>query len=324
MNYSVGAVIVNYNNYWDTIDCVSNHLLPQQGINLKIAVVDNASTNNSACILENTFEGVKNVRVITTSKNRGYAAGNNIGIKHLIKNHGCSYIAIANNDIELNDVWLINKLVKKYRGLNKAAFVAPVMLEKNKISKNSAWKLPTITSEVLSSTFCLTIMFSHFLNGFSYELGKRESSDVPVDCVSGSFFIGSSETFEKIGCFDEGTFLYYEENILGNKVKHAHLNNYIVKDLAYNHRWSKSINSEYSTSEKYSLRFESKLYYWKKYRKKGVIFATLLRVLHYCNIIEIEILGFCRKLSGFVVNTFFIDKRKLDTRKSNLCSIHRQ
>jgi len=304
MNHSVGVVIVNYNNYWDTINCVSNYLLQQQGVDLKIALVDNASTNNSVSILKSTFEGTKNVQILTADKNLGYASGNNIGLRYLIKNHRCSYIVVANNDIELNDVLLINKLVSQYSKLNKAAFAAPVMIENNKISRNTAWKLPTEMSEILSSTFGLTFLFSHYLKRFSYAFRKRETSDVPVDCVSGSLFIGSTEIFEKTGCFDEGTFLYYEENILGNKVKRAQLQNYIIKDLTYNHKWSKSINLKYSTSEKYSLRLESKLYYWKKCRKKGVIFATLLRFLHCCNIIEIKIIDLAREMSGFVFNKF--------------------
>jgi len=117
---------------------------------------------------------------------------------------------------------------------------------------------------------------------------------------------------------------FIEENILGNKVKRAQLQNYIIKDLTYNHKWSKSINLKYSTSEKYSLRLEGKLYYWKKYRGKGYVFASLLRFLHCCNIIEIKIIDLARKLSSFVLNTFFIDRRKSDTEKSNLYSIHRQ
>lgn len=303
MNDSVGVVIVNYHNYWDTIDCISNHLLRQQGVDLNIVIVDNASTNDSAHILNSTFEGMKNVQVIVSRKNVGYAAGNNIGIRHLIKSRECSYIVVANNDISFDDPALIKKMAHRYNTLDQVAFVAPMMANNSRISRNSAWRLPTAMSETLSSTYCLTVLFRRYLNRFSYELSEHESPEIPVDCIAGSFFMGTVEAFEKIGYFDEGTFLYYEETILGRKVKEAHLSNYLVNDLVYNHRVANSINSKYSTSRKYAIRLESKLYYWKKYRNKGIFFVTLLRVLHCCNIIEIGILDFCKKLSGFVSNS---------------------
>lgn len=302
MNYSVGVVILNYNNYQDTINCVSDSFSKQQGIDLEIVIIDNASTNDSVDKLKNKFNNIKNVKIIVAERNLGYASGNNVGLKYLANNNQCDYIIVANNDIELNDERMINKLISEYGKLEKAAFAAPLMIENNKISRNTAWKLPKAMSEILSSTFCSMFLFSHYLKKYSYDFNKCKTTDMAVDCVSGSFFIGAREIFEKLDYFDEGTFLYYEESILGKKVKQANLNNYIIKNLSYNHKWSKSINAKYTTSEKFALRLDSKLYYWKKYGNKGAIFLSLLKLLHYFNTVEITIITFYKKLRDWLVN----------------------
>ncbi|MBT4483036.1 MAG: glycosyltransferase family 2 protein [Candidatus Latescibacteria bacterium] len=296
VNELVGVVIVNFQNYWDTIDFVSNQLFKQKDIKLKIAIVDNASPNDSFDVLAREFEGINNVEVLQSKENRGYSSGNNIGIRYLLKSRECSYIIIANNDISFSDPALIRKLVQKYHKLSHVALWAPMMSNKNVICKNSAWRLPSVMSEVLSSTFCLTSLFRRYLNKYYYDLSERSNLELPVDCLAGSFFMGTTETFEKIGYFDEGIFLYYEEMILGHKVKRLHLINYLVKDLAYNHKGASSINLSYNLSNKYSIRNSSKLYYWRKYRRKGFLFLVMIRILNYFNILEIRALGLFRAL----------------------------
>ena len=40
-----------------------------------------------------------------------------------------------------------------------------------------------------------------------------------VENIAGSFFIARHDIFKAIGYFDENTFLFYEEDILGEKIK---------------------------------------------------------------------------------------------------------
>jgi hypothetical protein len=296
MNYSVGVVILNYNSYRDTIDYISNDLLNQQGVNMKIVIVDNASTNNSVDILKNKFQNIQNLHVIQSDKNVGYASGNNLGIFHLIKHGNCKYIAISNNDIKLNDPWFINKLISRYISLDQAAFIAPVMFESNIPQGASAWKLPTKTSEVVSSTFCLSYLFRKYLQKFSYKLDGDGKAEVPVECLAGSFFIGDKDVFERLGGFDGGTFLYYEETILGHKVKEAGLINYLIKDIGYHHTAARCINRHYNVFRRHNFLMRSKIYYWKQHKGQGELFLSLLRFMHHINIIEWKALEFCRQV----------------------------
>lgn len=69
-----------------------------------------------------------------------------------------------------------------------------------------------------------------------------------VDCVAGSLLLISREAFEKTGGYDENVFLYYEETILGCKMKKAGLDTYVCSDVHYLHLHgisiSKSVTSE--------------------------------------------------------------------------------
>ena len=78
----VGVVVLNYNNYGETIKCV-NSILTQKQISVHVVVVDNGSQNQSYNELYHTFINIENVDVLRSLENLGYAQGNNIGIKHL-------------------------------------------------------------------------------------------------------------------------------------------------------------------------------------------------------------------------------------------------
>ena len=42
-----------------------------------------------------------------------------------------------------------------------------------------------------------------------------------VEAVSGCFFMIKSEALKRVNYFDENVFLYYEENILGEKLRNS-------------------------------------------------------------------------------------------------------
>ena len=63
-------VILNYQNYWDTINCVESFqkLYPSSG-DYEIVIVDNHSKNDS---LEELRTKLENVTIIESTENRGY------------------------------------------------------------------------------------------------------------------------------------------------------------------------------------------------------------------------------------------------------------
>lgn len=87
-------IILNYNNYTDTINCIHSLQSTIRRDMYDIIVVDNNSSNDSVSQLRKCLNDVE---IIPNKVNRGYANGNNIGIK-IAESRGYIYICILNND----------------------------------------------------------------------------------------------------------------------------------------------------------------------------------------------------------------------------------
>ena len=77
-------IIINYNSYEKTIDCI-NSIRETANVPYKIYLIDNASTNESATVLEKEYKDAADVRLILSDENLGYARGNNLCIKEAVK-----------------------------------------------------------------------------------------------------------------------------------------------------------------------------------------------------------------------------------------------
>jgi GT2 family glycosyltransferase len=91
---AVVAVVLNWNNLPDTLECVSS-LSRSDWPNLFVWVVDNGSREDPTGAVAAYHPGV---RVIRNARNQGYGAGNNIALKHALE-EDLDYALILNNDV---------------------------------------------------------------------------------------------------------------------------------------------------------------------------------------------------------------------------------
>ena len=89
MNVELSIITINYNGLHDTCELIET--LPLEDESLEVIVVDNASKNDEATIIEQRYPQVK---VIRSDQNLGFAGGNNLGIKAAQGN----YLFFINND----------------------------------------------------------------------------------------------------------------------------------------------------------------------------------------------------------------------------------
>jgi GT2 family glycosyltransferase len=118
----VGIVVLNWNNYEDTAECIRS----LENINYEnyfIVVVDNGSTDGSVEKLSEEFDH----NFVINSENKGFSGGCNAGIKHALAK-GADYTLLINNDIIVEDDFL-GPLVSTAENHKRVAAVGGVIYE---------------------------------------------------------------------------------------------------------------------------------------------------------------------------------------------------
>lgn len=280
----LGVVILNYKNYELTINAVNNVIKNIQEVK-KIVIVDNDSKNNSFEILKKTFEKNLKIDVILSNQNGGYAKGNNIGIKKM-EDEEIKFIIIMNPDVELYDSNIVKDCIKILEKNQKIAAVSPMMVLNNKINyKSVAWKIPKNFDDILTSNIVLNKLYNPLkYNDFEIKI-NGELCYSEVDVIPGSFFVIKYDVFRKIGFFDENTFLYCEERILGKRLKDLGMTQSIILNRFFLHNHNHKVKNYKFIKYHLTKLLEAKIYYNLKYNGRiGKFIAIILKVIHPLNL----------------------------------------
>ena len=186
MNSLASVIIVTYNHKNYLEPCINSVL--KQDYPHEIIVVDNCSQDGSNRLVKERFP---NIKLIKNTKNVGYGAGNNLGVKHAIG----KYVVILNPDTIVEKGWL-KELVKP--------------LEKNDGLITTS-KILLYDGSIINT--CGNI--NHFTGlGFTRGLHKKtEEYNKPkfVNGISGCSFSIKKSDFKQLGGFDEIFFMYCED-----------------------------------------------------------------------------------------------------------------
>lgn len=269
-------IVLNYNDYKNTKKYVET-IKEYKNID-KIVVVDNLSPNDD-------YEKLLDLKsdkiiVLQSERNGGYSYGNNYGIKYLdSQNEKIDNIIISNPDVYITEE-SIQKCLDELNSNEKTAIVAPCMrYSNNKIARRSSWKIRTYFRDVIHSTRLLEILFYGVLRNGEYSKRDFQNNKLKVECIAGSFFIIKHDIFSKIGYFDENVFLFYEEDILGAKLKKLGYEIYSLNDISFTHYESRTINKTLSAYRKLQVLNKSKLYFQKAYNHINSLQVAFLKFL---------------------------------------------
>ena len=75
----VSIVIINYNTFQLTCNCIESIIAYTKNVRYEIIVVDNASTKDNA---DDFLKKFPNITLVKSLENGGFAKGNNLGIAH--------------------------------------------------------------------------------------------------------------------------------------------------------------------------------------------------------------------------------------------------
>ena len=268
----VTIIVLNYKTYAKTEECL-NGLSDTAGTDFNVVVVDNAPYNEEFGQLAKRFDHKANFRFYASGENAGYARGNNFGFEKA-KADGIllEYVAIVNNDVQIDNPSLFSDLIQEFEQLSDAAMISPKIIHKaTGIIQGPYHKL------VLSK-----MMLEAIMPVFSWLRIRREqkwrnsiTETQPVYRTMGSFLLTSSELFEQCKGFDPNTFLGSEEDILAEKFSRMSRRFYFVPQLSVLHDHGFSASTEPKGKIEMAFR-ESQLYYFKEYRGYGTLRLKML------------------------------------------------
>lgn len=261
-------LILHYNTIDDTRKCIESI---KKNINVKyrIVVVDNNSLNKTGMILKSKYANDKSIDIILSSKNLGFANGNNLGFDYIHKKIDTDFVVMLNNDtFLLNDSFY--ELVKdEYKKSNFAVLGPKILLPNNKV--NPIQKELISLKELKKRVFRLYINYycNLFFISFIYEdlkkifLKKRNVKNYyNIDGVDerqenivlhGAFLIFSKKYFEKFNGLDSRTFMYMEEKILSARLKKNGLKSVYNPKIVIFHNEDSATNSVKKTKRSKNL-----------------------------------------------------------------------
>lgn len=261
-------VIVNYNDYKTTKRLIDN--IKEYHILDLIVVVDNNSNDNSYSKLKE-LESNK-INIIKTDENNGYSSAINYGCDYILTKYKKCNIAISNSDIIIKKEEDLKTL---FSYLNKdIVVVGPTIVQNEELLRG--WKIPSYKDDLASN---LPNHRKYEKKNLYYPDSYYKDDISYVDAVSGSFFLITSDFYEKMNRFDEKVFLYYEENILAKKVKALNKKTIVVNNIKIIHDHSKSIDKSLKKIKKYDLLKKSQYYYEKHYNKANIFKLLLLKIV---------------------------------------------
>lgn len=273
-------ILLNYNQSRYTINLVEN-LRAQSFRNFEVVVVDNASNQKEIEVLKTSLP--RDVYLIYSPKNLGYARGNNLGMK-LTTDREPDFYLVMNNDITIENDFLLEKLLDSFNYVCEKPIVAVSPLIDTvgsilPIDKQIQVRriLPTV-----KLYFVCCSMFKPLIKKIFWKYIYRDkmpflNKHLVCDSINGAAFMVKADFMRENNYFDEGTFLFFEEIIFGRQIKDAGgtclLNGYVsVKHLQglSTKSSSKTLNIK---MERY--KYKSELYYFRKYCDLNMVYYIL-------------------------------------------------
>lgn len=196
--YDISIITINYNGLKDTCELIDT--LPLENDKLEVIVVDNASLQDEASIIEQRYP---RVTVVRSSKNLGFAGGNNLGIQ---ASHG-RYLFFINNDtiIETKNEEQRNNflqpLIERLESSDKIGMVCPKI--------RFSWGNHLIQYAGYTPLSSIT-MRNHSI-GFGEEDHGQYDTPHQTPYAHGAAMLVKREVINRVGMMPECFFLYYEE-----------------------------------------------------------------------------------------------------------------
>ncbi|MDN3954727.1 glycosyltransferase family 2 protein [Sporolactobacillus laevolacticus] len=265
---SVAIILVNWNGYKDTKECLESLTLMSYS-NFQVFIVDNCSTDNSYEKLESL---VKNnnysykINLLKTERNLGFAGGNNVAIK-LVQSMGIKYIWLLNNDtiVENKALYALIDCMEKRKDVGIAG--SKIYYYKNNIIWFAGGKFDIRTGKT-----------AHI--GYKKKDDGSYNTVKEVDYITGCSLIFRTDLINEIGYISEDYFLYYEETDFNIKAFQHGWKIIIVPESKIYHKVSMASGGEKNISPITEYYYTRNRYWVCKRNSSGIHYLAFLYMVY--------------------------------------------
>jgi GT2 family glycosyltransferase len=268
----VSIVIVSFNTRNVLRECLQTLERVTAGVSYETIVVDNASRDDSAGMVEREFPGVKLIR---SEANLGFAGANNRGFRLATGR----YVVLLNSDAFLRPRAL-RLSVEKMDGDQRIGLGGARLVGRDESWQPSARMFPSFLNDALTiSGLAAKYAASRFFGRFDRTWADQNEA-AEVDWVPGAYSIIRRDVLERIGYFDESFFLYYEEVDLCRRIKEAGYQVWYWPDVVVVHlggessKTVKHLSMSGAGSQLTLWRMRSALLYYRKHHGLGGVWLA--------------------------------------------------
>ncbi|MFH1362556.1 MAG: glycosyltransferase family 2 protein [bacterium] len=279
MTAKVYVIVLNWNTYEETIECLES-LLTLDYPNYCLVVVDNGSTDGSAEKLDAWLAGKQQLPLIKTGKNLGYAGGNNVGLRYALEQGDCDYAWILNSDTVV-DPKALKYLVQRMTERPGAGLCGSAVLR---------YEVPEFIDSIGGSWYD-----RWFAQAFGIKGGERfdpaqikayQGLEKKLAYIAGCAVFVSVKFLREVGLMCEDYFLYFEELDWATRGRRKGYKLVIAAESLVYHKGSVSINKqEGQKKRRFSLTFD-------KYITRNRLLFTLRFYPYALPILYLSVLGY--------------------------------
>lgn len=279
----VEIVILNYNGWEDTIECLNSLQSTISNTNyiINVLIVDNGSDNDSVIELQKWMENSyiehstihsineksqkEKIILLSLNTNYGFAGGCNRGIEYSLNSLKADYVMLLNNDTVVEE-----------------GFIEPLI---TKIENDET--IGIISSEIHEyfdrQTFFLGGAISYSRCSGYHNYNSRELNMRNVTFLSGCLWLIRGEAIKTCGLLDEKYFLYIEDVDYCYRMAESGYRLTCTKESVIYHKESRSTKSKPIISY-YNTR--NRLYFCKKIKRKKLKKAFFYFYFFFSRIIK--------------------------------------
>lgn len=193
----LAVILVNYNGEKYNIPCIESIRKSDGGFEIKIFVVDNASSDGSMALLRRRYGQDGQIELVYLDDNYGFSYANNVGAGRA-KEWGADFVLLLNNDTEIAPD-MLSRLVA-CAGRHPESMIAPKIYYYD--DRRRIWSAGGSLSPVIRKA-------RHI--GLDETDGGQYEKETRISFATGCCLLLPVRVMERAGMLDERFFLYYED-----------------------------------------------------------------------------------------------------------------